>query len=310
MKKHVFTIALAMIILLAGCSSSASGAAGTVSGTSAADQTASTAAAASETKSAETTPSETTTAAEAAAETAAATTAAVELLLPLTENTSGKVQIQTVSGSLTYKYNSYIITSAEGESVVVDPTSMPRIDVVGINPAAIISTHAHDDHVSIKFNESYECPQILYTEDDINTADFHIYTIPSSHADDKILDDATNYIVVFEVDGIRIAHMGDIGQTALTQEQIAAIGKIDIAFMQFENSYSNMSLDNAKGFTLIEQLNPIIIIPTHYTDAATAVLKDKYGAITEFENVMTITKDELPDNTLNVYHITNTHKYR
>lgn len=40
------------------------------------------------------------------------------------------------------------------------------------------------------------------------------------------------------------------------------------------------------------------------------VLTNKYGAITEFENVMTITKDELPDNTLNVYHITNTHKYR
>lgn len=305
MRKHILPIAMVLVILLAGCSSGASGA--SVTTTASADST-QTAAAAAETKSVETTAAAT--AETTAAETTAAVTPAVELVLPLTENTSGKVMIQTVSGSLSYKYNSYIITSAEGESVVVDPTSMPRIDVVDINPAAIISTHAHDDHVSIKFNESYDCPKILYTEDDINTRDFHIYTIPSSHADDKILDDATNYIAVFEVDGLRIAHMGDIGQTSLTEEQIAAIGEIDIAFMQFENSYSDMSLDNAKGFTLIEQLNPKIIIPTHYTDAATAVLTDKYGAITEFENVLTISKDELPDNTRNVYHITNTHKYR
>jgi hypothetical protein len=301
MKKHILPIAVAMIILLAGCSSGASGAAGT---------TASEASVQATTAAADTSATQAAATTAAAAETTAAATPAVELVLPLTENTSGKVMIQTVSGSKTYKYNSYIITSAEGESVVVDPTSMPRIDVVDINPAAIISTHAHDDHVSIKFNESYECPMILYTEDDINTKDFHIYTIPSSHADDKILEDASNYIVVFEVDGLRIAHMGDIGQTSLTQEQIDAIGEIDIAFMQFENGYSDMSLDNAKGFTLIEQLNPGIIIPTHYTDAATAVLSDKYGPITEFENVLTITKDEMPDNKLAVYHITNTHKYR
>ena len=51
---------------------------------------------------------ETTAAATTAAETTAAATtkAPREKLLPLAENTSGKVQIQTVSGSVTYKYNS------------------------------------------------------------------------------------------------------------------------------------------------------------------------------------------------------------
>jgi hypothetical protein len=50
----------------------------------------------------------------------------------------------------------------------------------------------------------------------------------------------------------------------------------DIAFMQFENSYSDMSLANGKGFSLIEQLNPAVIISTHYTDNALPVLEAKY----------------------------------
>jgi len=80
--------------------------------------------------------------------------------------------------------------------------------------------------------------------------------------------------------------------------------------MQFENSYSDMSLKNEKGFNLIEQLNPKIIVPTHYTDDAIPVLTEKYGAITDLENVMTISKEDLPQDALHVYHISNTHKYK
>jgi len=295
MKRSLFPIALALSILLAGCS------AGAAADTSAASQSAAaTTAATAAATSAQTT----------AAATAAETTAAADLVLPLTGNTSGKVQIQTVSANPSYKYTSYIITSIEGESVVVDPTMMPDKKTVDISPAAIISTHSHDDHICKVFTDSYDCQKILYEPGDIKTLDFHIYTVASSHANDTILAKPSNFIVVFEVDGLRIAHMGDIGQTVLTDDQLAAIGPIDIAFMQFENSYSDMSLKNEKGFNLIEQLNPKIIVPTHYTDDAIPVLTEKYGAITELENVMTISKEDLPQDTLQVYHITNTHKYK
>ncbi len=46
----------------------------------------------------------------------------------------------------------------------------------------------------------------------------------------------TNYIFVVLMDGFRIAHFGDIGQAALTEERLAALGKLDLAVMQFDNS--------------------------------------------------------------------------
>lgn len=229
-------------------------------------------------------------------------------VLPSIENTSGKVQIQTVSSSMAYPFNSYIITSSKGESVVVDPTEMPSKSVIDIKPAAIVCTHGHPDHTDQMYTGSYDCKKILYTEDDIKTNDFHIYTIKAAHGGDDI--NGSNYIIVFEVDGLRIAHMGDLGQTSITDEQLKKMGKIDIAFTQFENSVSDMSLANEKGFKLIEQFNPTIVIPTHYTKDAIPVIEGKYGKITQYENILQISKDDLPKKALNFFIISNTHKYK
>lgn len=314
LKRILIFAVLSAALILTGCQTAKTNTDGKPADTDAAAATEAqteTAAATTDASTAATTAQTTATAttAETTKATAATTTAAPEVLLPLTENTSGKVQIQTVSGSSSYLYNSYIITSAEGETVIVDPTEMPGKDVIDLSPAAIVNTHAHPDHNDQAFSDSYDCQKIPFVSGDINTEDFHIYTVASSHMRDTISDKPDNFIIVFEVDGLRIAHMGDIGQKTLTGEQLEAIGPIDIAFMQFENQYSLMNLKNMKGFNLIEQLNPKIIIPTHYSDQDVAVFDEKYGGVTEFENVLAISKDDLPENALNVYKITNTHYY-
>ncbi|MFZ2539581.1 MAG: MBL fold metallo-hydrolase [Oscillospiraceae bacterium] len=243
-------------------------------------------------------------------ETASVTSSKPVLVLPTTENTSGKVQIQTVSAcDGSYLFNSYIITSSKGESVVVDPTRMPRKNIIDLNPAAIVSTHGHPDHIDPGFTDLYDSKKNFYTKEDFNTNDFHIYTMYSSHSSDLVNETTGNVIIVLEVDGLRIAHMGDIGQTKLTAEQLKALGNIDIAFMQFQNSYSDMSLENEKGFKLIEQLNPKIVIPTHYTALAFPIIEKKYGKITEYNNILQISKEDLPEKALTFYHILNTHSY-
>jgi L-ascorbate metabolism protein UlaG (beta-lactamase superfamily) len=115
--------------------------------------------------------------------------------------------------------------------------------------------------------------------------------------------------MVFEVNGLRIAHMGDIGQDTLTKDQLKALGKIDIAFMQFENPYSTMTLANAKGFNLIEQLSPTVIIPTHYTNAALPEFEKRYGKITDYDNVLAVSREDLPSKPMTMWRILNTHKY-
>lgn len=197
----------------------------------------------------------------------------------LPPNKSGKVEIRTISTSFSYAFNSYLITSVEGETAVVDPALMPKLSNLALDPVIICSTHKHDDHNDKTFTDAFDCEKILSQSVDVTVGSFHVFTIPCSHEGDAIQPESKNVIIVFEVNGLRIAHMGDVGQTSLTEDQLEKLGEIDIAFMQFQNSFSSMTLENMKGFTLIEQLNPKIIIPTHYKKEAIPVLEEKYGAM-------------------------------
>ncbi len=78
----------------------------------------------------------------------------------------------------------------------------------------------------------------------------------------------SDYIFVVDVGGLRIAHFGDIGQTALTAGQLGELGDVDIAVTQFENSFSHMDATNQKGFRLMEQVKPRLILQTHTSPAA------------------------------------------
>ena len=296
MKKQTIMIFLGSVLLLSGCGASGPIMQPTENQTTVAAQTIQTTAAAT-----------TAAATSAAATTAAATTVAAEPTLP--PNTSGKVEIRTISGALTTPFNSYLITSAEGETAVIDPLMMPSKKKLNIDPVIIASTHNHDDHNDQAFTNSYDCEKIIRKLADVEVGGFHVYTIESSHSNDVINSSGGNTLIVFEVNGLRIVHMGDIGQTSLTEEQLELIGPIDIAFMQFENTYSYMTLDNEKGFTLIEQLNPKIIIPTHYTENSIPVLVEKYGEIQYFDDLLAVSTDDLPQDTMNVYIIRNNYLF-
>lgn len=289
MKKRTIMIFLCSVLLLSGCASSDPVIQPTENQTTMAAQ-------AMQTTAATSTESETT-----------ATTVATEPTLP--PNTSGKVEIRTISGAMTTPFNSYLITSAEGETAVIDPCMMPAKKKLNIDPVIIASTHRHDDHNDQNFTNSYDCEKIIRKLADVEVGGFHVYTVESAHSSDVINSSGGNTMIVFEVNGLRIVHMGDIGQTTLTEEQLEQLGTIDIAFMQFENSYSYMDLKNEKGFTLIEQLNPKIIIPTHYTENSIPVLAEKYGEIQYFDDLLAISTEDLPKDTMNVYIIRNNYLF-
>ena len=236
-----------------------------------------------------------------------------DFVLPEAQNKSGKVRIQTVAESTKgVLYNSYVISSIKGENIVVDPYMMPMTAIVDLKPAAVMSTHKHYDHIDGSFTSEYENTKTkLYAQEvfDFKTKDFNIYSIASAHGSDVIYEKPTNVIIVMEVDGLRIAHFGDCGQTKFTDEQLQKIGKIDIAFMQFDNpQYSAMSFENKKGFNLLAQINPKYIIPTHYNDQDVKYLEQLYGPTKRVDNKLEITKEELPSKTTPCI-ISNTHTY-
>jgi L-ascorbate metabolism protein UlaG (beta-lactamase superfamily) len=210
----------------------------------------------------------------------------------INENNTGKTIIRTISRSSQYPNNSYMIISKSGTVIVADPTSV----VDGIKPDVITVTHDHWDHTDPKFIEKNNAARLsLYKPESFTVKEVKVTGIASSHLGNVIGITPNNVIYVFEVDGLRIAHMGDIGQVKLTEEQLAAIGKIDIAFMQFVNSVSGYSFENGLGFDLIEQLKPQIIIPTHSSSDANDKITRIVGAQEKVKGKLVLSKEDLSD---------------
>ncbi len=226
--------------------------------------------------------------------------------IPILKNNTGKSIIQTVSKSSLTPTNSFIITSADGTTIVADPTSMPTPKELDLIPDAITVTHTHSDHFDPEFIDRMGCKKSVATIESFDVKDIHICSIASSHRGSIINQNTPdNVIYVFEVDGLRIAHMGDIGQEHLTIKQINALGKIDIALMQFSNPFSGM-FNSDKGFTLMEELKPQIIIPTHSNPKSTRKIGKILGKLELLENYYILDNGDLSNNTRKVVWLKNT----
>lgn len=219
----------------------------------------------------------------------------------INNNDTGKTVIKAISQNRDYPNNSYMIISKSGTVLVADPSDV----VTGIMPDIITTTHQHADHKDPILDENSDCKKAYNMIETFTVKDINVTSIASAHMGDEIYEYPSNVIYIYEVDGLRIAYMGDIGQTHLTDEQMKALGKIDIAFMQFVNSYSAYDSENGKGINLIEQLKPQIIIPTHSTADATAKVAETVGEYECVDNVLAISKEDLSEGKRKVIEIKN-----
>jgi len=192
-------------------------------------------------------------------------------LLSLTGcNAAGKPSQKGIT--LSYEESAQVeLVSPAGIRVLIDVYDP---DILSSPPTAadvLLTTHSHSDHFNLDFIKSFPGQQIQMRKGELKLGDVSVRSIVASHnlIDQLDPEKGSDYIFIVDTGGLRFVHFGDLGQESLTQEQLDAIGKVDVAVMQFSNSYSSMSLQNKKGFNLMDQVKPRLIIPTHQ-DADTA----------------------------------------
>ncbi|MBK9925773.1 MAG: MBL fold metallo-hydrolase [Anaerolineales bacterium] len=202
--------------------------------------------------------------------------------------------------TLYYQGNAqFEIVSPEGIHVWFDVIDTGQFTAQPTANDVLLTTHAHTDHYDAKLAESFPGQQLTFQEGEITSSDVKVKSIVAAHNSYDPLtpaDKGTNYIEIVDVAGLRIAHFGDIGQDALTDEQLQELGDVDIAITQFENSYSDMTVENKKGFNLMDQLKPKLIIPTaHANQAGIALAVEKWkGYVYTDTGGVSITKADIP----------------
>ena len=156
---------------------------------------------------------------------------------------------------------SFTITSDTGTKIVTDPYKAGGDYSYGeINESADIVTvsHGHSDHNNVAAVRGN--PKIVKGAVTEEIKGIAIKGIPSYHDDAGGRKRGQNTIFCFEVDGIRVCHLGDLGHL-LSDEQIAEIGTVDILMVPVGGYYT---IDARVATQVCNQLKPKVIIPMHW----------------------------------------------
>ena len=155
----------------------------------------------------------------------------------------------------------FLLTSKEGTRVLTDPFNkhlgypVPRYLVEGITVS-----HNHYDHNYVRAVPNYQEIPIIREPGNYQVMDISIEGIPVFHDNCQGKERGGNNIFVFQLDGIRVAHLGDLGHT-FTSQQLGSLGPIDILLIPLGGTYT---IGYQEADIILDQLQPKIAIPMHY----------------------------------------------
>jgi L-ascorbate metabolism protein UlaG (beta-lactamase superfamily) len=181
------------------------------------------------------------------------------------------------AGKLTwYGQSCFLLETAAGTRIVMDPIpkgigyEVPQ----GLKADVVTISHEHFDHNNVGFVSGKARVIRGLTADkkgwarvDEKLKDVSIRSVGVYHDAEHGAARGLDTVFIFEVGGIRIAHLGDLGDV-LNDQQLATIGAVDILLIPIGGRFT---IDGLKATRVIEQLRPrIMVIPMHYkTEAVT-----------------------------------------
>jgi L-ascorbate metabolism protein UlaG (beta-lactamase superfamily) len=156
----------------------------------------------------------------------------------------------------------FTITASDGTTIVTDPYEPGAFDgAVAYGPVddradvALVS-HDHADHNYVQGLSGK--PQVLTGPGSAKGVEFA--AVEAAHDEKQGAERGKNTLFAFEVDGVRVGFMGDLGHL-LSEEQLAALGRIDVLLLPTGGVFT-VGPEEAKR--LVDQIKPKLVIPMHY----------------------------------------------
>jgi L-ascorbate metabolism protein UlaG (beta-lactamase superfamily) len=132
--------------------------------------------------------------------------------------------------------------------------------ISGVSADLVLVTHEHGDHNGVEAIGG--SPEVLRsTAGRLSSPLGEVVAIASEHDAAAGTERGPNTIFVFSLDGLRVAHLGDFGQSELRDEQADAIGQVDLLFIPVGGG---PTIDAAEASAIVDRLAPRWVVPMHY----------------------------------------------
>jgi L-ascorbate metabolism protein UlaG (beta-lactamase superfamily) len=153
-------------------------------------------------------------------------------------------------------------------TIVIDPWNddlgYPKPDVA---PDAIVASHDHSDHCNTGLCGG--APKVIrclaqdgkvWANVDERVGPFHVTGVATYHDTEQGGARGKNTVTVFEAEGLRVVHLGDLGHL-LSDEQMRAIGRADVLMIPVGGHFT---IGPKEAETVIAQLSPRVVVPMHF----------------------------------------------
>lgn len=159
-------------------------------------------------------------------------------------------------------HSAFRLISALGTTIVCDPfdATLTGYDMARVRCDVATISHHHADHdaehMLLGDPSVLDCPVSCLCDD------VEISTFSCNHDDCGGKKRGKNLIFRFTIDGIKAAHMGDVGE--YTEQIVSALAGTDVLMIPVGGNYT-IDWHIAKKY--VDAVDPAVVLPMHYAVA-------------------------------------------
>ena len=181
---------------------------------------------------------------------------------------------------------------AGGVTVVIDPfgdmsaaasrgLQFDYPPLTGLTADLLLVTHEHADHNAVEVVGGD--PQIIRSSAGTFASPVgEVVGVASEHDPVAGTQRGANVLYAFDFDGVRVAHLGDLGQSILRGEQAAALGRVDLLFVPVGDG---PTIGASLAHEISTTLGARWVVPMHYRTHRTNFLETADAFLDRFEQV-------------------------
>lgn len=161
-------------------------------------------------------------------------------------------------------HSAFVLTAADGTSIITDPyvpesfSGAIKYGPIRETADGVTVSHHHQDHDGVCHLPGK--PRVFEGKGTFKAGSISISGIDTFHDTSQGAQRGPNTVFVYEADGVRVCHCGDLGHV-LAPPQAAAIGKVDVLLVPVGGTFT---VDAAAAQRVAEQLAARVTIPMHY----------------------------------------------
>jgi hypothetical protein len=161
---------------------------------------------------------------------------------------------------IVYKGGNGVVIATKKSTLVIDP----KLSAVGLKDYSVKDAVelATEPRLAL---DSPGAQLAIEGPGDYEVGDFSIQGVSAIRHIDTESDEKIATIYRLEVGEVRIALLGNISPV-LNEDQLEALGVVDIVILPVGGG--GLTLDATSAASLVRQIDPKVVIPTHYSDSS------------------------------------------